>query len=243
MTDGTAHRTSLHRLSGERPSTFGEYLTRLKRAGSALLVTGETPTWVQQHASRKLLGKPRYDGDATPRQRLLVVLDGSVDPAPYFPSGATDAGPAPRVIQGESAPRGAAATAAPDGAPTLPDAASFRGLAERVVETVSEIASDAGGVEPGALRLATTSLLPILEADGAPAASSFCETIGRAVRDDGGMAHFHCPLPDSSDVVRQLNRAVDARVELRQRDGNPVECRWNTPYPELTLNADWTDFG
>ncbi|WP_255150064.1 DUF7504 family protein [Halorarius halobius] len=242
MTDGTTTGKPLRRVAVERPPSFGDYLQRLRTAGSALLVTGRTDEWVQRHASRKLLGHPHPGEDAEPRYRLAVAVDGTTAADEFLPTGSEMSSPAPRTIHGAVAStRGATTEAAgtvgrPGGTPASAT------LADDVVAAIDEFAAG-GELAPGQLRVGTTSLLPILEREGVDAATEFCQQVGDAVRRHDGTAHFHCPLPDGDRQVGLLNEVVNARVELRQRNGDPVQCRWHTPYPGLTADTGWMDFG
>jgi hypothetical protein len=49
------------------------------------------------------------------------------------------------------------------------------------------------------------------------------------------MAHYHLPVADDAEVVQELSPLFDARVELRQTDGDVPEQRWHVPaYDEAT---------
>ena len=220
-----------------RPSTFQEYLARLKRTGSGLLVTGETPEWVQQHASRQLFGTTRPHGDERPRRRLVVQTAQSFDAASYLPTGASLDDENVAVVAASHVTRGAAAASGASGTNSSPGGLS--GLTERVVAGIEGLAVD---VQPGELRVGVTSLLPLVETAGLASAVEFYDTVATAVREHAGMAHAHCPLPETDGRLDRFHSVVDGRVELRQEGTNPVQCRWETPYPELNTDQQWVDF-
>lgn len=227
---------------GERPTTFREYLARLKRDGSGLLVTGETPEWVQQHASRQLFGTTRPGTDESPRRRIVVRTDPEFDPAGYLPTGTQVSDEHVRVVTHSRPTRSAAATTAPTdhAGPVVAD--DLVTLTETVSETVADLATAGEPVEPAELRVGVTSVLPLVEANGLESVVEFCAEVADCVREYDGMAHVHCPLADTDQRLVEFRPHVDARVELRQQDSNPVQCRWHTPYPELNLELGWVDF-
>lgn len=225
------------------PSTFRSFLSRLKCRGSGLLVTGENPGWVRQHASRQLFGATRLHDGEPPRRRVVVRTDAATDPAKYLPTGTSVEDDLVRVVSHASPTRSTVAAPAPDvsGGPSITDGTTEFGTA--VVEVVDSLAGDDGGVEPGELRVGVTSLRPLVEADGLETVLDFCTQVAETVRSYNGMVHFHYPLADADPAVDRLARPLDARVELRQENGDPVQCRWHTPYPELNQDLGWVDFG
>lgn len=226
------------------PDTFRQFLSRLKQQGSGLLVTGETPTWVQQHASRQLFGAKRLQGDEPPRRRLVVRTSAGDDPAKYLPSGTDLDSDRVRVVSHNGSTRSAAAATSPGAdvnGPTITDGPAR--LAETVVETIKEFTSTPGDVKPGELRVGVTSLRPLVEAEGMDAVLDFCNTVADAVRSYSGMAHFHYPAGETDALTINLSEQLDARIELRQGGGDPVQCRWHTPYPELNRELGWVNFG
>jgi hypothetical protein len=231
-------------LSGEPPATFRGFLSRLKQRGSGLLVTGETTAWVQQHASRQLFGATRLRDDEAPRRRVVVRTASDVDPAKYLPTGTEVGDERVRVVSHTQPTRSAAAATASSfevSGPTITDGPTE--LAQGVVEAIESLASLNGEIEAGELRVGVTSLQPLVEAAGVDAVVEFCETVTETVRSYGGMAHFHYPVSDADALTLNLDDLLDARIELRQRGGDPVQCRWHTPYPELNEELGWVDFG
>lgn len=227
-----------------RPETFREYLSRLKREGSALLVTGQTPEWVRRHASRQLFGASRTAESTGQRRRVVVGTDPGFDASAYLPTGTAPSDDNVRVVAVDSTTRAAAgardATQRADGAEGGSDLAALEGA---VRESVAALVSADGEPAPGELRVGVTSLLPLVETHGQDAVVAFCESVGDDVRSHGGMAHAHYPLPDGDRGVQAFRPHVDARIELRQGGADPVECRWHTPYPELNIALDWVQFG
>lgn len=238
-----AHSDRFRGSSDSPPSSFRSFLSRLKRRGSGLLVTGENPGWVRQHASRQLFGATRLHDGEPQRRRVVVRTDAVTDPAKYLPTGTSVEDDLVRVVSHASPTRSTAAAPAPDTGtgPTITDGTTQ--LATTTVDVVDSLAAVDGGVDPGELRVGVTSLRPLVEADGIDAVVDFCTQVAEAVRSHDGMAHFHYPLADVDSGVDRLAHQLDARVELRQENGNPVQCRWHTPYPELNQDLGWVDFG
>jgi hypothetical protein len=207
-------------------------------------VTGETPAWVQQHASRKLFGATRLRADEPQRRRVVVRTDSAVDPAKYLPTGTEVDDELVRVVS-HTPPTRSAAAAQPTGfdvaGPTISDSPDE--LAASVVETIESLVAVDGDVEAGELRLGVTSLRPLVETSGVDATVAFCTTVTEAVRSHGGMAHFHYPVGEVDALVLNLDDHLDARIDLRQDGGTPVQCRWYTPYPALNEELGWVDFG
>lgn len=241
------HGTRSDRVRGPddgSPTTFRRFLSRLKQRGSGLHVTGETPPWVRQHASRQLFGATRLRESEAPRRRVVVRTASEYDPAKYLPTGTQVNDDRVRVVSHAQPTRSTAAVSSPtDGVtgPTIDDGPSR--LAEAAVEAVESLVAIDGGVEPGELRLGVTSLQPLVEVSGVDATLEFCTTVAEATRQHGGMAHFHYPTAGTDTLAARLDERMDARIELRQRDGDPVQCRWQTPYPELNRELGWVDFG
>lgn len=238
-----AHSDRFRGPSDSPPASFRSFLSRLKSRGSGLLVTGENPGWVRQHASRQLFGTTRLHDGEPPRRRVVVTTDAATDPAKYLPTGTSVGDDLVRVVSHTSPTRSTAVASAPDasGGPSITDGTAELGTA--VVEVVDSLAADDGGVAPGELRVGITSLRPLVEADGLDTVLDFCAEVAEAVRGHNGMAHFHYPLADADAAVDRLASPLDARVELRQEGGDPVQCRWHTPYPELHQDLGWVNFG
>lgn len=233
------------RGSSERsPTTFRGFLSQLKQRGSGLLITGETPAWVRQHASRQLFGAVRLQGAEPPRRRIVVRTSKGTDPAKYLPTGTQVSDDLVRVVSHSRPIRSTATVTSPEAGvngPSITDGPDR--LAESVVETIESLATVDGGVEPGELRLGATSLRPLVESYGEDGVLEFCETVANAVRSYCGMAHFQYPAADADRLIDLLTGQLDARIELRQQDCDPVQCRWHTPYPKLNSELGWVDFG
>lgn len=225
--------------SERRPSSFEGYLAHLKQHGSGLLVTGETPEWVQQHASRQLFGTTLPTDDEHPRRRLVVRTDQAFDPAGYLPTGASVDDDHVEIVAASRPTRAAAAAqSSVASGPTIDD--DLTALASTVTDAIDDLATTVS--QPGELRVGVTSILPLVETAGLAATVGFCDRVATAVRRHRGMAHIHCPLPDTDRELTRFRDVVDARVELRQEGTHPVQCRWHTPYPELNLHQQWVDF-
>ncbi len=45
------------------------------------------------------------------------------------------------------------------------------------------------------------------------------------------MAHYHLSVPDGATQSRDCRPPFDARIELRQRNGDHPDHRWHVPFP------------
>ncbi|WP_255197784.1 DUF7504 family protein [Halorarius litoreus] len=233
------HPSDVDAPSERRPSSFEGYLAHLKQHGSGLLVTGETPEWVQQHASRQLFGTTLPTDGERPRRRLVVRTDQAFDPACYLPTGAQVGDNNVAVVAASRPTRGAtAAQSTATAGPTIDD--DLTALTSAVTDAIDDLAATV--TQPGELRVGVTSILPLVETAGLEAAVTLCDRIASATRRHDGMAHIHCPLADTDRTVEAFRTTADARVEIRQDGSHPVQCRWHTPYPELNLQQQWVDF-
>ncbi|WP_338005341.1 DUF7504 family protein [Natronoglomus mannanivorans] len=162
---------------------IGSTLTRLKRTGGNVLLTGSVPDALVDVASAKLLGNPDAD-----RRHCVALLDRDVDvvdrrlPRMDAPT---------RVVTHETIARSSAVassavdvdtdTSADNDAPTdtdpetdatrnpasvidrTPVTGDFEGVREAIETMLSESVSDQTDLEPSSLRLCVDSLRPILE--------------------------------------------------------------------------------
>mgnify|MGYP006279497171 FL=1 len=237
-------------------------LTRLKRNGCNLLVTGNVREEVSHRATRKLLGSP----EAT-RTRLLGLTDHDREDAPnLLPDDvrATDH----RVHFAEYAAGTRTATATPAGtdadcsdtaafdadesavdmdpsafdtesaafdrnSSAVRDLGEFRGA---LCNAITKAKIGQSGFDPAELRISVFTLSYLLNRHDPAAVDRFVSAVGDHVRGVDGMAHYHLPVADDSQSVRRLSSLFDARIELREKHGRP-EQRWH--FPDDDVRTVW----
>lgn len=203
-------------------TSFRERLQELKRSGSAILLTGETTVPARAYASRAFFG--RVD-EPVRRGRILIRTTPDSFPEVFLPNEVSPGDKDVRVI-------------------SLPTATSVRSVSSAsydeseqrliddglgpVTREVRELTAELLKVENlDSVRVGVTSLVPLLNRFDAEAVETFLGTVAADVRDYGGMAHFHLPLPDDASAVRDLASLADARVELRTGEDGTIESRWH----------------
>ncbi|SDM00331.1 hypothetical protein SAMN04487949_0460 [Halogranum gelatinilyticum] len=206
---------------GDEARTLDDVLSRLKRRGCALLVTGCVGDDVSARLTRRLLGSP-----AEQRRRLLVLSGADADRvATRLPPGVAASDPDVRVVDVTATDRSTAVDT-PRGAPS--DASGPSAIEVLQVFTDAVDALDDGDLDPSELRVAFDPLCPLLGRDD-EASARFLRVATALVRDATGMGHFHLPVADDSPRIDALGHWFDARIELRHRDGLAPEQRWHLP--------------
>lgn len=207
----------------DAPLAFDEVLSRFKRCGCNLLVTGEVAQEVTALASRRLMGAPFED-----RKRLLVLTDSEAKGVgAHLPGAAVADDDSVKVIRQEVSSRSAVARAG-----TTPQAqtigSDLQELEEAIAEGIAEFEAESEELEPSELRLSINSLYPLLVEHDYADVARFIRRVGDMVSDVDGMAHYHLPVPEGSETVESVATLFDARVELR-RNGPKAEQRWHVP--------------
>lgn len=196
---------------GERGPSAVEFLPRLKREGCNLLISGSVSEATANHATRRLLGSPDLD-----RQRVLVRTDDATPVGDLLPVGVSVADAGVRVVQYRAS----------DDADTL---ASF---ARRVTETVDAVESRSSPLLGGELRLAVTSLEPVIVDHDLLAVEQFLRSVTDAVSDVRGMGHYRYDGPRAGLSSLPVERLFDAFVDLRDRPH--TEQRLSIPHQRST---------
>lgn len=221
--------------SDESLRDIGSVLRRLKRRGCTLLVTGDVPEQVSGLATRRLLGDSDCD-----RKRMLAFTGAPVQHVDHcLPPGVSRSDSDVWVVDAEAGRR------------TIPDRATsvelpsrnVRGsdlgrLRQELVQAVGFFDGAADGLAPAELRVGVSALDYLLETNGRSSVVRFLRTVTALVNGVDGMGHVRLPFPDDHDVVRDLSRLFDARIELRKRGRMPPEQRWHVPRHDLT--TVWT---
>lgn len=198
--------------SGGEWETSGEFaaeLERLKREGSAFLVTGAVPETAHEAACRRFLGH----GEG--RRRLAVTTDDR--PA--------DGHDVDHVVRVNLATRSAAAAPSTAGAAT--DAASSVAV-DDLAELGTAVDDYVGGLpdlEPGALRVCVDALGPLVDEFGEEPTFRLFHLLLARVRRERGLAHVHLACPRDALVCRLFDPLFDGVTALRVRDGR-AEQRW-----------------
>lgn len=216
---------------------FRDHLESLRQHGSNLLVTGEVSQRVTNRASRTLFGDDMHD-----RKRVLALTDAGINTAnEHFPAGVSyDDASVWLIDRGNR--RRAMPQAAAGVSETLPPLDGHNGLhelREEIVTAVGYYDDAAEGVAPAELRLCVDSLNYLVDEHDLLALKRFLRSIGAVTKGVRGMAHYHLPVPDDADMVAELSSLFDARIELRQRDGDRPDHRWHIP--SLDMTTAWVD--
>lgn len=218
----------------ETPDRFREVLHRLKRDGSNLLVTGKVSQHVTAQATRTLLGAASVD-----RKRVLTLADGDRAADNRLPAGVTPEGSNVWIIDQQANHRAAPCVAdeSLDGDVPTPDGGQDRlaRLRREIVSAIEYFEDD--GLDPAELRLSVDSLDHLVHDHDGASLVQFVRKVSSAVCDVRGMAHYHLSRPDDSALVGRLTPLVDARIELRKREGLPAEQRWHVP--EYGQATEW----
>lgn len=218
----------------EKTPRFRKWLANLKQVGSSILLTGEVPHEVSARASRKLYGR------ADRRFRILGLTDRTItNTDTRFPDGASVDDPTTWVVDKRCGERSAQAAAAPtESDMELPEADNAQQLCEEIQKAVDFYDDEAGGLDPGELRIGIDSLFPLVEED-LEATEEALETLHSKVREVQGMAHYHLRVPDDDEIVDELMPLFDARIELRKRPHQEPEQRWYSP--EADAKTPWME--
>lgn len=220
---------------GEYPShEFREALTTLKRDGCNLLVTGTVTEDATEAATRTLLGAPDAD-----RKRVVALAESTERVvADRLPVGVDPAGPDVWLVDQRTHQRSVPkAVPSDDALPSSDDVDELARLREELIDAIDYFERQSDGLDPSELRLSVSSLGWLAHEHDQNAVADFVRSVAAMVRGVRGMAHYHLPRPDDADLVERLAPLFDARIELRQREGLPIEQRWHLPEDELT--TDW----
>jgi hypothetical protein len=205
------------RIRGERHEPAVETtLPRLKREGCNLLVTGAVAAETADRLTRRLLGWPGID-----RRRILVRTDDSHSVAELLPAGVSLDDPSVRRFD-----YGAYAA----------DSDPLASLGRDVVAAVDGFDSGPPPLAGGELRLAVTSLDPLVADHERTAVERFLRRVTDAVAGARGMGHYRHfgSRADLSELP--VERLFDAFVDLREHEG--PEHRLSIPAMEPT---GWTE--
>ncbi|WP_458188336.1 DUF7504 family protein [Haladaptatus sp. NG-WS-4] len=226
------HAEISFRGGGDSPE-FHEVLSEFKERGCNILVSGRVSETTTNRTTIQLLGATTEE-----RKRVLVLTDAS---ARYvgakLPPGTTVDDADVWAIGWGSDKRAVGAISTPTG-PTLYSATAtgLRELRADIVTAVSFFDEWADGLAPAELRLSFDSLVKPLEQCDRDDVERFVRIVTALVRGVSGMAHYHLPLPDDDELVRELSPLFDARVEVDQGDGLVPKQRWHVPEYDQTTN-------
>lgn len=245
--DGPAYRCR----PGERYDNFRRFLHELKRKGSTLLVTGEVPPRVRALATRQLLGMQNVNPT---RQRVLLWVDTELSLTACLPRGVDPTDECVRLITVPEFVRADCASDEPSSdaelsssvscpihsaTTTIPNTDEDVSSVERAVsDAIAELTEGVDTNSPGVIRVGLISLEFLCDRLEPRAAVELCESIRAEMHACAGLAHFHLPVPDDDALVNTFADVVDARIELRDRDGLVPEQRWHT-FHAVKNNPGW----
>ncbi|MCD2202629.1 DUF7504 family protein [Halobacterium sp. KA-6] len=223
MSDGSTARGWV-----DDPATFTAALDDLKSTGCLLLVLEAGGSDAGGAGCRRLLGSSDEE-----RKRLLVRSETDTHTTSSTPTDDPDE----RTVVYRSTARDAAAAAPPS--PSLPAttvASDVNALGDAVEDEVESLAP-LGGYESGQLRVCVDALGTLLEDDGLLSVLEFTKTLGTAVRERDGIAHFHVGQHVPGIAVEGLLGQFDAVVEVGG-DDDPRQ-RWHLP--DESLSTRWLE--
>lgn len=216
---------------------FADELTRLKREGASVLIVGSVRDDHRRNVSRRLFGT-----NSTDRRRILVSTTGTgTDLERQVGAVVPASSSAPLVVITYEASARSVATQSPSGGPppvestptTHPDhieptrASDLGDVGLAVSEAIEQFDRDANGLNPSAVRIGVDSLLPLLETAGRETVFTLIHLINHRAKTASGMVHYHLPVAPSTRDVSVFRPLCDLIVELRDRNGVPME-RWTT---------------
>ncbi|MFH5797910.1 hypothetical protein [Haladaptatus sp. CMAA 1911] len=216
---------------------FRDHLESLRQHGSNLLVTGEVSQRVTNRASRTLFGDDIHD-----RKRVLALTDAGINTAnEHFPVDVSPDDSSVWLIDRGNRRRSLPQAAASIGE-TLPPLDGKNGLhelREEIVTATGYYDDATDGVAPAELRLCVDSLNYLVDEQDLLELKRFLRSICAIIKGVRGMAHYHFSVPDDDATVAELSSLFDARIELRQRNGDHPDHRWHVP--SLDMTTAWVD--
>ena len=216
---------------------FRGHLEALRQSGSNLLVTGEVSQCVTNRASRTLFGDDIQD-----RKRVLALTDAGIATAnEHFPNNITYDESSVWLIDRGNRRRAMpqAASSFGDELPPLDGHNGLHELREEIVTAIGFYDDAVSGISSAELRLCVDSLNYLVDEHEIPALKRFLRSVGAVTKGVRGMAHYHLPMPDDAGLVAELSPLFDARIELRQHNGDNPDHRWHVP--ELDMTTAWVD--
>lgn len=218
---------------GNASPEFHEVLADFKRRGCNILVTGRVSETTTNRTTIQLLGATTEE-----RKRILVLTDATTRYAgAKLPASTTTDDADVWVIDWGDDERAVGTMLTPTvSRPTASSEVNLRNLRSDIVTAVSFFDEWAGGLDPSELRLSLDSLVKPLERYDRETVEQFLRIVTALVHGVSGMAHYHLPLPDDDEMVRELSPLFDARVEVKQGDGLVPKQRWHVPEYDQTTN-------
>lgn len=202
-------------------AAFSEFLARLKRRGSMLLVVGPAQHPALSRACSRLLGE-----SADTRRPLFVHAAGSSD-AHGAGSSPGARGERARTIRYRTATRSAATADAGGRPPARTVDGDLDDLLAATGTEIERVRADAGDLDPAELRVCVDSLDALLATHDEERVFRFVHGLSGSVRDADAMCHAHLPTSVDAEPVGRLRPVFDAVVEVRSV-GRPQQ-RWHVP--------------
>ncbi|USZ71373.1 DUF7504 family protein [Natronosalvus halobius] len=240
--------------NGTTERAFADELSRLKRRGASVLVTGVVQADQRQVIARRLLGTAPEEirkrivistpGTEFDIDRLVDDVDsGNAEIVSYQGTArsvsaetAGTAGTTETAKTTEAAGTKTPSTPSTPGAKAPVTTAETLGDVGIAVSSAIERFERNGDLEPGVLRVGIDSLVPFLEEYGREAVFQYLHLLNGRTRAAGGIAHYHLPIERDSSTVSILTPLFDVVVELRERNGI-VQERWSLT--ESDLSTGW----
>lgn len=117
---------------------------------------------------------------------------------------------------------------------------SVTDLGVAISHAIGQLASVAGGLEPGELRVAFDCVAPLLSRYDEETVFRFLHLLANEIRAVDGMGHVRLPGPADAPTARLLAPLFDAVVELRADESGPQQ-RWH--FRDADVTSRWLPVG
>lgn len=223
--------------SDASPPTFAEALDQLKERGCLILVVGTVGDDAKYAGCRRLLG----DQLSETRRRLFITTDTDLARHPGAKATCGHSSPADsRAINYQTAARSAAATTAA-GDTMLVERETVDGTLDDLVSAtdsaISELETQADGLEPGELRVCIDDLDTMIANDDDVDVVEFVRDLRTRMLDSNGMCHAHLSRNVPGAPVDAIVRYFDAIIEVDS--SNTPRQRWHVRHAGIT--TDWLE--
>lgn len=223
------------------PETLSSFLSGLKNAGCALLITGETDRKTRAAVSRRLFGVPeaQLETGEPPRKRMLIQTDQAPQAQQYLPPNVKSESTRCAVYDAAAGDRSTTTESpANDETDSLGRSQStgLKKVAESVEQGVEEMLTNTGQPAPAELRIGCSSLRALEKRFKHGEIERFADSVATTARRHRGMCHLHYPMGDAAQPVRRLSTSVNARLDV-STVGSRIYVTWHTPYE----NVDGTE--
>jgi len=224
-------------MDGDERDEFIGKLKRWKYEGCSILVVGEALDLLRG-TSELLLGEATND-----RHRIFVRTD--AQPGSIYdrlPATGSDPRDQTRILDYDSVPRSAAATAPTtehERIPETPVGGGLDRLYDEITETMAEFESRNDGLPPSGLRLSIDTLCPLLAANDREEVRRWIHHVEDATKSYQGIAHYLLPKPYPSETVQRLQGQFEAVIEVEPYDDEGAKRKERWHVPDADISTPW----